>query len=58
MGAAPPTESGKPLIVVSYAHADDPEKPAQGEVKWLSSDQGIPDRLRVETVGCAGTCVE
>ena len=31
-----PTESGKPLIVISYAHADEPEKPAEGEVKWLS----------------------
>jgi hypothetical protein len=33
---AMPTESGKPLIVISYAHADEPEKPAEGEVKWLS----------------------
>jgi tetratricopeptide (TPR) repeat protein len=31
-----PTESGKPLIVISYAHADEPEHPADGEVKWLS----------------------
>ncbi len=31
-----PTESGKPLIVISYAHADEPEKPAADEVKWLS----------------------
>ena len=31
-----PTESGKPLIVISYAHEDEPEKPAEGEVKWLS----------------------
>ena len=31
-----PTESGKPLIVISYAHADAPENPAEGEVKWLS----------------------
>jgi hypothetical protein len=31
-----PTESGKPLIVISYAHADEPEHPAEGEVKWLS----------------------
>jgi nitrogen-specific signal transduction histidine kinase len=31
-----PTESGKPLIVISYAHADEPENPAEGEVKWLS----------------------
>ena len=28
--------SGKPLIVISYAHADEPETPAEGEVKWLS----------------------
>jgi hypothetical protein len=31
-----PTESGKPLIVISYAHEDEPEKPAEGEIKWLS----------------------
>ena len=31
-----PTESGKPLIVISYAHADEPENPAADEVKWLS----------------------
>ena len=31
-----PTESGKPLIVISYAHTDEPEHPAEGEVKWLS----------------------
>jgi TIR domain len=31
-----PTESGKPLIVISYAHVDEPERPAEGEVKWLS----------------------
>jgi hypothetical protein len=33
---AMPTESGKPLIVISYAHEDEPEKPVEGEVKWLS----------------------
>ena len=26
----------KPVIFISYAHADEPEKPAEGEVKWLS----------------------
>jgi hypothetical protein len=31
-----PTEPKKPLIVISYAHADEPERPAEGEVKWLS----------------------
>jgi TIR domain len=30
------TEPKKPLIVISYAHADEPEHPADGEVKWLS----------------------
>src|SRR5208282_1390589 len=30
------TEPKKPLIVISYAHADEPEHPAEGEVKWLS----------------------
>jgi hypothetical protein len=31
-----PTEPKKPLIVISYAHADEPDQPAEGEVKWLS----------------------
>ena len=31
-----PTEPYKPLIFISYAHADEPERPAEGEVKWLS----------------------
>jgi hypothetical protein len=31
-----PPGADKPLIVISYAHADEPEKPAVGEVKWLS----------------------
>ncbi len=29
----PPT---KPVIFISYAHADEPDKPAEGEVKWLT----------------------
>jgi hypothetical protein len=29
-------EPKKPLIVISYAHADEPEHPAKREVKWLS----------------------
>jgi len=33
---AMPTEPKKPLIVISYAHADEPERPAEGKVKWLS----------------------
>ena len=31
-----PTEPYKPIIFISYAHADEPEKPAEGEIKWLS----------------------
>ncbi len=31
-----PTEPYKPIIFISYAHADEPEEPAEGEVKWLS----------------------
>ncbi len=31
-----PTEPYKPIIFISYAHADEPEKPAADEVKWLS----------------------
>src|SRR5215472_5854477 len=29
-------ELPKPVIFISYAHADEPEKPADGEVRWLS----------------------
>jgi hypothetical protein len=28
--------SGKPIIFISYAHKDEPEKPAAGEIKWLT----------------------
>ena len=31
-----PNEPYKPIICISYAHADEPETPAEGEVKWLS----------------------
>ena len=31
-----PTEPYKPIIFISYAHLDEPEKPAEGEIKWLS----------------------
>ena len=31
----------KPVIFISYAHADEPEKPADGEVKWLSFVTGF-----------------
>jgi len=31
-----PTAPYKPVIFISYAHADEPEKPAEGEIKWLS----------------------
>ena len=31
-----PTPPPKPIIFISYAHADEPEKPAEGEVRWLS----------------------
>jgi hypothetical protein len=30
------TETYKPRIFISYAHADEPEKPANGGTKWLS----------------------
>ncbi|MBV8105766.1 MAG: toll/interleukin-1 receptor domain-containing protein, partial [Hyphomicrobiales bacterium] len=35
-----PNEPYKPRIFISYAHADEPEKPAEGEVKWLSFVEG------------------
>jgi hypothetical protein len=31
-----PTPPSRPIIFVSYAHADEPEKPGEGEIKWLS----------------------
>jgi hypothetical protein len=31
-----PTPPPKPIIFISYAHSDEPEKPAEGEIKWLS----------------------
>ena len=30
------TDALKPRIFISYAHADEPEKPAEGEIKWAS----------------------
>jgi tetratricopeptide (TPR) repeat protein len=33
----------KPVIFISYAHADEPEKPREGEEKWLSF---VRDHLR------------
>jgi hypothetical protein len=30
------TESTKPILFISYAHADEPDKPVEGEVQWLS----------------------
>jgi hypothetical protein len=29
--------STKPVIFISYAHADEPDKPPEGEIQWLSS---------------------
>jgi hypothetical protein len=31
----------KPIIFISYAHADEPDKPAEGEVKWLTFVQSF-----------------
>jgi hypothetical protein len=31
-----PTPPSKPIIFISYARADEPERPVDGEVKWLS----------------------
>jgi len=28
--------STKPTIFISYAHEDEPESPAEGELRWLS----------------------
>jgi hypothetical protein len=29
-------QPAKPRVFISYAHADEPEKPGEGEIKWLS----------------------
>jgi hypothetical protein len=31
----------KPIIFISYAHEDEPEKPAEGDIKWLSFVTGF-----------------
>ena len=33
--------STKPIIFISYAHADEPDKPTDGEVQWLSFVQSF-----------------
>jgi len=33
--------SAKPVIFISYAHKDEPDKPAEGEVKWLAFVQSF-----------------
>ena len=44
-----PTSRTMPVIFISYAHADEPERPAEGEVQWLSF---VEDYLRpAETQG-------
>jgi hypothetical protein len=34
------TDQTKPVIFISYAHADEPENPREGEEKWLSFVKG------------------
>jgi TIR domain len=36
-----PTPPPKPIIFISYAHLDEPEKPRDGEVPWLSFVTGF-----------------
>jgi tetratricopeptide (TPR) repeat protein len=31
-----PSDSSKPLVFISYAHLDEPDNPAPGEVRWLT----------------------
>src|SRR5262252_3732063 len=31
-----PVGTTKPVIFISYAHADEPERPRDGEVQWLT----------------------
>jgi hypothetical protein len=33
--------SAKPLVFISYAHLDEPENPAPGEVRWLTFVMGF-----------------
>jgi hypothetical protein len=40
-----PTEPKKPLIVISYAHADEPEDPGADGVKWPSFVTGYLRRV-------------
>ena len=52
-----PTEPYKPIIFISYAHADEPEKPAEGEIKWLSFVTGYlgpPSSTARSTSGSTG----
>jgi len=28
--------SRKPILFISYSHLDEPERPGEGEVRWLS----------------------
>jgi TIR domain len=35
-GSIKPTPSAKPIIFISYAHADEPEKPRGEEIQWLT----------------------
>ncbi len=35
-GSGAATASTKPVIFISYSHKDEPEKPRDGEVRWLS----------------------
>src|SRR5579863_7782052 len=40
----PPSDSPKPLVFISYAHADEPdlpEDPAVGKIRWLSLVMGF-----------------
>ncbi len=38
-----PSAPTKPVILISYAPADEPEKPGEGEVRWLSYVAGCLD---------------
>jgi hypothetical protein len=31
----------KPILFISYAHADQPDKPADGKVRWLTFVQSF-----------------
>ena len=45
------SELRRPIVFISYSHLDEPEKPAEGEVQWLTFAVGF---LHAGGVLCRG----